>query len=62
MSFEDLERKYAKDAHASKSRPPPETPTWRLTRAKDGSDVTLKVDDAEFSQEKPGVQLPTRIL
>jgi hypothetical protein len=57
LSFEDIEKRYGKDAHASRSRPPPEAPTWRLTRAaSDGSQITLKGDDAEFPQGKPGIQ------
>jgi hypothetical protein len=57
LSFEDIEKRYGKDAHASRSRPPPEAPTWRLTRAaSDGSQLTLKGDDAEFPQGKPGIQ------
>jgi hypothetical protein len=56
MSFEDLEKRYGNDAQASKSRPPPETPTWKLTRATDGSDTTLKVDDTEFPREKTSIQ------
>jgi hypothetical protein len=56
MSFEDLEKRYGNDAQASKSRPPPEKPTWKLTRATDGSDTTLKVDDTEFPREKTSIQ------
>jgi hypothetical protein len=57
LSFAEIERRYGNDAHASRSRPPPEAPTWRLTRAaSDGSELTLKGDDADFSQGKPGIQ------
>jgi hypothetical protein len=56
MSFEDIERRYGRSEHASKSRPPPETPTWRLTNATDGSEETLKAGDAEFPREKASIQ------
>jgi hypothetical protein len=47
MSFEDLERRNGKDEYMSKSRPAPDTPTWRLTGATDGSDDTLKADGVD---------------
>lgn len=56
MSFEDLERKYSKSQPTSRSRPPPETPTWRLTRATNESDDTLKAEESEYPREKVGIQ------
>lgn len=54
FSFDDLERRYAKSEHQSQSRPPPVTPTWRLTGATDGSDETLKGshDPVDIYREK----------
>lgn len=56
MSFEELEKRYAKGQQTSRSRPPPETPTWRLTRATDETDDTLRAEDAEYPREKIGIQ------
>jgi hypothetical protein len=56
MSFEDIESRYGRSTNQSKSRLPPETPTWRLTNATAGSDDTLKVDDSEFAREKTNIQ------
>jgi hypothetical protein len=56
LSFDEIERRYAKSEHESKSRPPPETPTWRLTSATDASEDTLKADEFEFPREKTSIQ------
>jgi hypothetical protein len=56
LGFDEIERRYGKSEHASKSRPPPETPIWRLTSATDGSEDTLKVVDAEYPREKMSIQ------
>ncbi|KAF1916958.1 Sodium/hydrogen exchanger family-domain-containing protein [Ampelomyces quisqualis] len=56
MSFENIERRYGKSEHGSTSRPHPDTPTWRLTSATDGSEETLKVEDAQFAREKTSIQ------
>jgi len=56
LSFDEIERRYSKSEHGSKSRPPPETPTWRLTSATDGSEDTLKADESEFPREKTSIQ------
>lgn len=57
LSFEEIEGRYGKSDNASKSRPPPETPTWRLTLATDGSEDTLQVDDVGNAREKASIQL-----
>ncbi|EAT76943.2 hypothetical protein SNOG_15568 [Parastagonospora nodorum SN15] len=56
LSFDEIERRYAKSEHESKSRPPPETPTWRLTSATDATEDTLKADESEFPREKTSIQ------
>jgi hypothetical protein len=55
MSFEELERRHGKNEHMSRSRPAPDTLTWRLTGATDGSDDTLKADDIDSRREKSRV-------
>ncbi|KAH8698089.1 Sodium/hydrogen exchanger family-domain-containing protein [Phaeosphaeriaceae sp. PMI808] len=48
FNFEDVEKQHGvSERHMSKSRPPPEAPTWRLTAATFGSEDTLKDDQAE---------------
>ncbi|CAO2650801.1 Nn.00g090980.m01.CDS01 [Neocucurbitaria sp. VM-36] len=53
MSFDDVERRYA--VSMSRSRPAPETPTWRLTRATDGSGDTLKEENLDAQREKTNI-------
>ncbi|KAF2829968.1 hypothetical protein CC86DRAFT_464443 [Ophiobolus disseminans] len=52
MSFDDLERRYDKYERMSRSKPAPETPTWRLTGA---TDDTLQDDKADLQREKTRV-------
>lgn len=49
LNFSDLESKYAASERVSRSRPSPETPTWRLTKA---TDETLKAETVETQRRK----------
>jgi dTMP kinase len=53
--FEDLERRYGRSGTATngreRSRPPPQTPTWRLTGATEDSEDTLRGVDGDGEKE-----------
>jgi hypothetical protein len=57
MSFMDIERTRSESKHISRSRPAPETPTWRLTNATDRSDDTLKENDVDLQREKTRISI-----
>jgi hypothetical protein len=52
-AIDDPERQYSRSEHASRSRPPPATPVWRLTGDSDG---TLGDADMETEKEKMRIQ------